>query len=119
MPSWPLLLWSGLAATVITVWILGVLMPAAGAHALAPQARRMPGLQAFALGVFVYPLAYAIPFQLLHNANLVTGAVLGIAHALLLALTGTPERPDLHAAGQRAASVILYGALLGFTYVTP
>ncbi|HSJ16099.1 MAG TPA: hypothetical protein VK939_16955 [Longimicrobiales bacterium] len=120
LPSWPLLLWSGLAATVTCVWILGALLPSAGARALVPGARGGPALPALGLGIFVYPLLYAVPFQLLHNASILLGAVLGTGHALVLALAGRRrDRPHWNIALQRALSVILYGALLGFVYVTP
>lgn len=120
LPAWPLLFWSGLVATVICVWMLGALVPDAGARALAPFARRAAPLQALVLGVLVYPILYAVPFQLLHRATLPTGALLGLLHALLLfaprsARTAT-DRPALL---WRAGTVVLYGAILGFTYLTP
>jgi hypothetical protein len=119
VPSWPLLLWSALAATLICVWMLGVLMPEAGARALAPRAGRAPRAQALLLGVLVYPLFYALAFQLLREANLLVGAGLGVGHALLLAVIALPNQVPAPAAVQRALAVIAYGALLGFVYVTP
>lgn len=118
LPSWPLLWWSGLAATLTSVWILGTLMPQAGGHALAPRARRA-ALPAWLLGVFVYPLGYALPFQLMHDASLILGATFGIGHAVLLILAGGRERPGMPVIMQRVATVIAYGAVLGFSYVTP
>lgn len=120
LPPALLLLWSGAAATLVAALVLAPLLgESAGAIALAPRRASLP--QALLLGLLVLPLLYGMLLSLIGEANLVTGAILGSMHAALLALRSVRlgGRDLLRENTNRLLLCIAYGALLGFTYVTP
>lgn len=120
LPPTLLLLWSGLAATLLASLVLA---PLAGVSAAslspAPTQPRLPS--ALLLGTFVLPFLYAIGFGLLSEANLLTGALLGVVHAGLLGARSflTGGRDLLRRNGRRMLLWVAYGALLGFAYTVP
>ena len=147
--SWPLLFWSGLVAYITTSWVT-VLFRALRATLYSPRlywASKAFGntrggamfasriMRAVALTVLV-PIPYAIVFEVVGNAELLFGALLGLLHAILIGLTlplatdssgsrGAPA-PGLFGWRLGAATpfIILfvysfYGAMLGYVYVIP
>jgi hypothetical protein len=115
-----LLLWSGIAATAVTGLVAAPFFgekPAAIALNGQPQASG----GALLLGLAVYPLCYALGFATLGEASLATGALLGTAHAAVLGLLALRRggRKRLHATRARMLLCVLYGAMLGFAFVTP
>jgi hypothetical protein len=120
LPPALLLLWSGLAATLLSGLVLAPLLGESTAGlGLAPTRARLPA--ALLLGLLVLPVFYALGFLLLRNANLITGALLGILHALVLAARSLVQGggPLLRQNGRRLVLCIVYGALLGFAYTMP
>jgi hypothetical protein len=119
LPAALLLLWSGAAATLVASLVLAPLLgESAGALAVAPRPSQP---QAMLFGLLVLPLLYGVVLSLIHEANLVTGAILGSVHAAVLALRSVRYggRDLLRENTNRCLLCIAYGALLGFTYVTP
>jgi hypothetical protein len=123
-PSWLLLLWAGVAATLAAGLAgagPGVLI---GAHMRTRGFRRHLGRfsLAIALGTLVYPLLYGLVFETTARADLALGAGLGAAHGLL-ALIWTAIRPirSSHSPArlQLLLGHLIYGATLGLLYVVP
>ena len=115
-----LLFWSGIAATAFTGLVAAPLLGTRLADlALAP--RRPATGRALALGLAGYPLAYGLAFAAAGTASLATGTLFGTAHAALLALLSLRHggRSLLRANGARLLLCVLYGAMLGFAFVTP
>lgn len=144
---WTILLWAGLAATLLTSWLFAaaywagvtrlqparllgcLLLPAAPA----PLATTIGRLLHLALGVAVFPLAYALAFAWIGAAEVANGALLGAAHgAIVAAALGSLARGGRCVAtgplgirlGAATPLVVLlghmaYGALLGYVYVVP
>ena len=143
----PLLIISGLAAYIISSWML-LALRVAGLTRFSPRvywacslfggtggAAMFAGriLRALTLTLLV-PFFYALAFELLGNAELPLGAALGIAHGMLIGLTlplvskraGCSKAPATGIFGWRLgrANVLLipfvyalYGAALGYVYV--
>lgn len=134
--SWPLLLWSGLAAAIASEWVAGL-----GAATVRPRERssaprlmtrpRGSTIVHILAGVLVFAPLYGLAFEIAGRASLTLGATLGAVHgilvtawALLAAIRGerklrpTPRAVFLHRVGRSAVQVI-YGAVLGFLYVVP
>ncbi|MGQ0562452.1 MAG: hypothetical protein ACT443_11320 [Gemmatimonadota bacterium] len=143
--SWPLLLWSGLTAVVISTWVL-TLLRRAGATRYLPRAywscglfgstRAASLLLAGALRmtalIVIFPLAYSLLFAYLDRAEAIVGLSAGVSHGLLagllLPLAGRrcagAQPPGLLGwkLGRATPLVLLfvhavYGTLLGYIYV--
>jgi hypothetical protein len=146
--SWPLLFWSGLFAYIGFSWLL-ILLRVLGLTRYVPRtywAARMFGntrgfamfggraLRAFALIVLI-PLPYVLAFEIVGNADLRFGVLLGLIHGAFVGLTlpliagrapqGTLE-PGFFGYRLGAATPLLilityafYGAILGYVYVIP
>ena len=120
LPPLLLLLWSGAVATLVTSFVLAPLLGEPhGAIALAPQHPRLG--QAALLGLLVLPLLFGAAFAIIHEANLLTGLALGSLHAAALAARSVRSGGQdlLRDNRNRLLLCLAYGALLGFTYVTP
>jgi hypothetical protein len=124
-PSWLLLIWSGLAATLAASVVgagpgilIGTRIPRR--HRLRRHLGRL--LLGAALGVIVYPVLYGVAFEWMVRADLVIGAMLGAAHGAL-AILARAVRPPTHRGapgpGRLLAGHLVYGALLGWLYVVP
>lgn len=145
--SLPLLLTSGLTAYIISSWML-VFFRLLGITRYSPRVYWACSLfgsvrggamfagrvaRAIALGIAV-PFIYAITFELIGNAELPFGAVLGVIHAAAVGLTlpliahraGCAKAPTPGLFGWRLGAatpfVVLfvyavYGATLGYVYV--
>lgn len=145
--SFPLLIVSGLTAYVLSSWLL-VLLRLVGATSFSPRlywacalfgslrgAAMFGGRIARALGMsVVVPAAYAVVFEFLGDADLKQGALLGLAHGVLVGV-GLPlitkrqrcaKAPATGLFGWRlgGATPLLiplvyacYGAALGYAYV--
>ena len=115
MPPQPgilLLLWCGVAATVVA----------------RPIARHTPNagrgrarVMALAADLLVFPLLDAVVFELVGRADLAGGAVLGATHAAVelgfgLMLPGTTPR-DVRLRSFLAR--LLYGIVFAFVYIVP
>jgi len=145
--SWPLLLWSGLTACVLSNWVL-MLFRKLNATRYLPRAYwsclLLGGVSdaALVLGglirviamVAVFPFIYAYIFRQIGRAEVLPGLVIGAAHGLLagIALPLAARRckgakpPGLLGwrLGRPTPLVMLfvhaaYGALLGWIYVLP
>jgi hypothetical protein len=120
LPAALVLAWSAVAATAFTALVAAPLLgqPVA-ALALAP--RRPATAHALLLALLVYPPCYALGFAILGEANLFTGLLLAALHALVLAAlsfrAGGAELIRDNAA--RLGLCLLYGAVLGFTFLLP
>lgn len=136
-PSWPLLLWCGLAAAIASEWIAGVgatILRSGERRSAAPRLMSRPRgstLVSLLTGTLVFAPVYGLAFEFAGNADLATGAALGAAHGVLMTAWSllTSRRGDarlrptfrsvlLHRAGRGVVRVI-YGAVLGFLYVVP
>jgi hypothetical protein len=136
-PTWPLLLWCGLAAAIASQWIAGLVASifrrqenrSASPRLMSRQ--RGSVLVSILTGTLLFAPLYGIVFELAGRSNLSTGALLGLVHGILAtawslwaARRGDPRlRPSVrsilaHRAG-RTAIRILYGAVLGYLYVVP
>ena len=145
--SLPLLLTSGLTAYIVSSWML-VFFRLLGVTRYSPRLYWACGLfgsvrgaamfggriaRAIALGLAA-PLAYAVAFELIGNAELPLGAALGLIHAvavgIALPLVARREKcakapaPGLFGWRLGAATPLvmffvytLYGAALGYVYV--
>jgi hypothetical protein len=146
--SWPLLLWSGLFAYMGFSWLL-ILLRLLRLTRYVPRsywAARLFGntrgfamfggrvLRAFALIVLI-PIPYVLAFEVVGNADLRFGVLLGLIHGAFVGLTlpliagrdahGALE-PGLFGWRLGAATPLLifviyafYGAILGYVYVIP
>jgi hypothetical protein len=123
--SWPLLVWTGLAATLLAS------IAGAGPGILIGtrlsrkhRVRRHFGrfMLAVVLGVVVYPAAYGAVFEVLSRADLMMGLALGGAHgaiAVLWRVLRPPTGRDTPAPLRLLAGHLLYGAALGIFYIVP
>jgi len=119
LPPVLLLCWSGIAATTLTGLVAAPLLGEPFASfALGP--RRPSTAGALWLGLALYPLAYALGFAALGKATIITGAVLGLAHAAVLAILALRlgGRALVAASTRRMLLCVCYGAVLGFAVVT-
>ncbi|HEY0671572.1 MAG TPA: hypothetical protein VGD27_04850 [Longimicrobiales bacterium] len=145
--SLPLLIVSGLTAYILSSWVL-VFLRVAGATRFAPRdywactlfgglrgAAMFGGRIARAVGMSVIaPSVYALIFEVVGNAELTLGAVLGVAHGVLVGITlpvigrrascAKAQNPGLFGWRLGAATPLLlllvyglYGATLGWAYV--
>lgn len=137
MPSWPLLLWCGLAAAIASEWIAGVfasLGRGAEKRSAAPRLMSRPrGSTLFSIltGTILFAPLYGLAFEFMGRADLSGGALLGLAHgifatawSLWAARRGDnrirpPVRSILFHRAARTAIRVIYGATLGFLYVVP
>ena len=145
--SWPLLAWSGLTAFVLSTWFL-MLMRQLGVTRYLPRAYwscaitggvsdaalLLAGLVRAGAMIIIFPMLYAVLFARFADADLVSGAALGLAHGFLAGFAlplaarrcGGAHPPGLLGwrLGRATPLVILfvhaaYGALLGYVYVIP
>jgi hypothetical protein len=115
-PTWPILLWSGLVASVVASFILPRRVPRrAGARSLP----RWP--VALILGVLLFAPLYGVGFEMLGRANLGTGIMFGAAHGLFSLALAIPRRRQAGALHllRLMAGRVLFGTLLGFLYPVP
>jgi hypothetical protein len=147
VPSFPLLIVSGLTAYVVSSWLL-IFLRVIGATRYVPRVYwacvafgGLTGAAAFGGRVLraicmiaLIPLLYAVFFELTGNADLKIGGLLGMVHAavvgLILPLVGATAKcrrapvPGLFGWRLGAATPFLlllvyalYGATLGYVYV--
>jgi len=120
-PAWLLLIWSGLAAACFAA-VAGVLVggEAAARWSLAPvpHSRRHGALWSLGAGVLIYPVIYGVAFELMQRADLLTGGVLGLLHAIVIFII-VRRNGSTHQAIRAAVVHLMYGIALGFLYVTP
>lgn len=120
-PFWLLLVWAGLAATVVAAAagrLLGPRTPRAWSLApLPPSAAHALGAS-LALGLFAYPLVYGAVFEGLHRSDVRLGALLGAVHATA-AFAFAIRRAETRVALRNAAMHFVYGVTIAFLYVTP
>jgi hypothetical protein len=145
--SLPLLITSGLAAYIISSWLL-VLVRLLGITSYSPRlywacslfgsvrgAALFAGRITRAVGLSILvPLVYALVFEITGNAELPIGAIVGVVHALLVGValpivamrSGCAKAPAPGLFGWRLGAatplVVLlvyavYGATLGYVYV--
>ena len=120
-PSWPLLLWCGTAATCAAATI-GALI--GGRHpapwSLAPRPRSPSNGLAFSIvaGVFLLPLLYGLVFEFLQQATILTGLGVGLVHAGAALIAARPRGEPRQALSSAVVSLV-YGAAIGFFYITP
>ena len=145
--SLPLLITSGLTAYIVSSWLL-VLLRVLGATRYSPRVYWACGLFGSMRGAAVFggqiaraiglslivPLIYALFFEIVGNAELPMGAIVGAVHALMVGLAlpvvarrqGCAQAPTPGLLGWRlgpATPLImlgvyaLYGATLGYVYV--
>lgn len=111
-PGLLLLLWCGVAATTVARPI--------ARHTPASADRRARVL-ALAADLLAFPLLYAVVFELIGQAHLVNGAVLGAVHGALAMSAGYARGTGL----DRGAHIrtflarTLYGAVFAFVYIVP
>lgn len=120
-PSWLILAWSAFVATcaaAMTGALLGGSAPAT--WSLLPQARGAARALAgtAALGLVLYPVLYALVFEVAGRADATLGLLLGAVHALAALLAAGPRRRT-RAAFRVAAMHFTYAVTLSFLYVTP
>ncbi len=140
-PSWLLVFWCGLCASIASEWLMAaatalVSRPSAARRAGTPRFMTRPrGSIPFALvsGTLVFAPLYGLAFEWWRRANVASGALLGVAHGVLagsIVLFGLLRRrarepreatlkPMLFYRGRRLLTRVLYGALMGFLYVVP
>jgi hypothetical protein len=121
VPSWFLLLWSGLAATCAAA-LAGSLIGGSAARpwTLLPgdRTRSAALLSTLAAGFVAYPVLYGFLFEVVGRSGVGTGLVTGAVHALIMFLAAGP-RSDTRSALRVAAMHLCYGGVLAFLYVTP
>jgi hypothetical protein len=110
-PGILLLAWCGMAATVVA-------SPVAPAAADSRPARRVLRV---ALDLVVVPIVYATILEVVGRADILTGAVLGAAHATIALVLGVRRgaSDDRQRRTRRFLARILYGAVFGFLYIVP
>lgn len=140
-PSWLLLFWCGLVASIASEWTAVAIRTAVGGARASrasgnPRLMREPrGSALFAIitGTLISAPVYGLLFEWIHRADLAAGATIGALHGTLagtLVLLATVRNPDSRAAGfslrptalyrlRRFATRILYGALMGLLYAVP
>lgn len=145
--SIPLLITSGLTAYIISSWLL-VLLRVIGLTAYSPRVYWACGLFGSQRGAAMFagritraiglslaiPLVYAVVFEVVGNAELPLGAILGALHALVVGITlpiiasrqGCSKAPAPGLFGWRLGAATplaillvytVYGAALGYVYV--
>lgn len=120
-PAWLLLLWSGLGAATaagIVATLIGGVTSASWSLAAIPRSRLHGFICSIGCGMFLYPIAYGLLFELLHRADFRTGLAVGAVHGLILFIT-TRRRAPLRPALRAAAAHFVYGIVIAFLYVTP
>jgi hypothetical protein len=119
--SWLLLIWTGLAATIFAAAVVAPLAAreTRGSLLFMRPASVTDLLLLAVLGIIVYPAVYGTILDALHSASILTGAALGLAHALVLLLTARVQRIGSTAVRTLFLTHVAYGAVLGFLYVTP
>lgn len=124
-PSWLLLLWTGLAATLVaSVAGAGPGILIGTRLSRRNRVRRHFGrlMLAVLLGVVLYPLLYGAVFEALGRADLTLGAALGGAHgalAVLWRVLRPPTGRDLPGPLRLLIGHALYGVVLGVLYIVP
>ena len=121
-PSWLLLVWTGLAATLAIAAIFAPLFgsrgPRGSVYFFRPRA--FPDFLLLALlGILVYPLVYGFIFDSIHVASAFSGAVTGALHGVALVAISAIRRRRPEMPGITLLLYVAYGAVLGFFYVTP
>lgn len=120
-PAWLLLIWSGLAAAsaaAVLAPAIGGVQVASWSLAPAPRSRIHGALWSLAAGAVVYPLIYGVIFELLHRADLRTGLILGAVHGTIMFAVARRDGTT-RSALRVAFAHLVYGAMMGFLYVTP
>ncbi len=136
-PSWPLLLWCGLAAAIASAWIAGLFASFGRKQenrSAAPRLMSRPRgstLVSILTGTLLFAPLYGIAFEFVGRADLSTGALFGLVHGILAtawslwaarrgnARIRPPVRSILFHRVARTAIRVIYGATLGFLYVVP
>jgi hypothetical protein len=115
-PTWPILLWSGLVASVAASFVLPRRVPR---HAGIRSLPRWP--MVLLLGVLLFAPLYGVGFEALGRANLGTGVMFGAAHGLFSLAFAIPRRREAGAFHlmRLVAGRLLYGTLIGFLYPVP
>lgn len=120
-PSWILLFWCGCAATCAAA-LAGSLVGGTTAGSWSLRVRPGTGfrnaLGTGMAGVVLYPAIYGLVFEAAGRADVITGLVLGLVHAIVVALAahwagrseGMPRLALMH---------VVYGVVLALLYVTP
>jgi hypothetical protein len=117
-PGWLLLLWCGLAASLVALPIARA--PAHEVRMRGPAGRRVAGLLAELLAL---PILYAIALEMLGQSGVLAGAALGALHGgvAVLAATLRPAAgggiPATRARAFLARTV--YGAVFAFLHLVP
>ena len=119
-PSPLLLIWCGLAATIAAGLAGASIARDPFAWSLAPRPRSRSHALAWSLvaGLFAYPAAYGIVFELLHRADVGAGLILGALHGLAMFALNWP-RARRPAAARTAVVHVIYGITIALFYVTP
>jgi hypothetical protein len=121
-PSWLLLLWTGLAALLAAALIVAPLAgpraPRGAIYFFRPEGFAQYLLLVF-LGLVLYPLLYGLAFDLTHTASVLSGAAAGLAHAAGLLAIRAARRARIQMPLLTLLLYVVYGAVLGFLYVTP
>ena len=119
--SWLLLIWTGLAATIFAAAVVAPLAARGerGALLFMRPASIADACLLAALGVIVYPAIYGTILDAMHSASILTGAALGLAHAIVLTLSPRSSRRVNATVRAIVLTHVAYGAVLGFLYVTP
>jgi hypothetical protein len=140
-PSWLLLFWCGLVASIASEWAAAFFRAVAGrgrndGASGNPRLMREPrGSAPIAIitGTLISAPAYGLVFEWFHRADLTLGATLGAIHGtlagaliLLAAIrnrhplsAGFSLRPTALYRVRRFATRVLYGALMGLLYAVP
>ena len=116
------MLWTGTAALLATAAVIAPLAgprrPRGAVLFFRPDGlRELPLL--LALGMVLYPAAYGLAFDALHNATFLSGAALGALHAVLLLLFQAVTGRTVREPAVTVLTCLVYGIVMGFLYVTP
>lgn len=137
-PSWPLLLWCGLAASIGSAWLAGLgatlFRARENKRGAAPRLMNRPRastLGSLLTGTLLFAPLYGLAFEFAGHADLAAGATLGAAHGLLATawslwaarrgdarIRPNPRAVLLHRSA-RTLGRVAWGAMLGFLYVVP
>lgn len=121
-PSWLLLVWTGLAALLAAALIVAPLAgsggPRSALYFFRPQDAGGYILMGV-LGLLVYPVLYGLAFDLTHTASVLSGAAAGIVNAAILIAVRAVQRGRIEKPLLTLLLYVVYGAVLGFLYVTP
>ncbi|HEU5208855.1 MAG TPA: hypothetical protein VFU06_05525 [Longimicrobiales bacterium] len=111
-PGFLLLLWCGIAATVVAGPI---------ARHTPAAARGRPRAIAAVADLLLFPLLYAVALELIGQADLTTGVVLGATHGgiELVAASLRPDRPSADVRVRTFLARTLYGVVFAFVYIVP